>query len=176
MPPWLTPANYALRRACDERTVQRAVKRGEIPTSRSGKIDAAVVDAMWEPKVTRPKSKESQEAAPTAPVASMQAAAPANAFQRASQAEKIYKARKARLEYQREAGKVVSLDEARKVLGDFARRVGELLDALPSSMTEAIEQGLRCRSCGQAVEVRDALLVMEDHLRTLREHLAGTEA
>lgn len=180
MPPWLTPAKYAARRGCDHRTVERAIVRGDIPTSKSGKVDAGAVDTMWSPKVTRPKQseidgpldvpkRESDRVGVGVGVGVLQEP---NEFQRARQHAEILKLRRLERAEQRELGESVSKTEARQVLADFAHTVGDLLDALPSSMTRAIEHGVRCRGCGHAVEARDVLIAMDEHVRVLREHLA----
>jgi hypothetical protein len=160
----MTAAEYARHRfdrgldgerKLPRQTISAAVQSGAIPTLPDGSIDVERADRTWAPSNTAPKPKD-ESAGPTKADISLQLA----------QLDLEAKLRARDLE----SGKLVDRDDVRRVLQDFAVRVRQAVESLPSSAQEELGRKLRCPKCKSAVGVRHVAIELDKHIAdVLRE-------
>lgn len=133
----VTAVEFARRAGCDEKQVRRALIAGKLERGSDGLLDAAQLTSAW--RRTRRDSKPAPKDASVdprrqigagaekpAPAVSQPPAAPpalggAQALKEAVTRKEEFAGRLRELEYLKQAGRLIDIDAARKVLFDAAR-------------------------------------------------------
>jgi len=149
----LTQAEYARRRGISRQAVSKAVKKGRIPTVK-GKIDPSVADRELEANADPQQSvKPSSETLPAAPN-----------YSNSRAIREAYLANLARLDYQKRTAALVSAEEVKVAAFNAARKVRDLLLALPDRLAPVLaglDDPLECHR------------VMSEEIRRICDELSG---
>lgn len=179
---------YARHRGVTHRAVQKAIASGRITTMPDGSIDPAAADAAWarntdetkaansvsgDPKHRRPEGSPPIPAGASAPATSRVRAGGSSAtgtqdagqsgvaagYTAARALRETYAARRERLRFEKETGALVPVDDVRLAAFNTARRVRDLLLAVPDRIAPVLAATDDTTSCHRIVgdEIRRAL-------------------
>jgi len=169
---------YARHRRCTHRAVQKAVASGRIPVLADGSIDIEAADRAWSSNTDESKSSNTVSGEPhhrrpaggppvpagtqTGPRSQVNGTSAggqtdaertqsttAAGYTAARALRETFAARRERLKYEREAGQSVSVDEVKDAAFATARRVRDLLLALPdrvSPVLAATDDATKCHA------------------------------
>jgi hypothetical protein len=136
---------YAKHRSVTPAAVRKAIKTGRISTT-NGKIDPAVADIQWRSNTDESKPRNSvtgdpggqlgRSAAPVSPTyrPGSSSLPRTNGYAAARAVRETYEAKIRELDYKVRTGELVRADKARIAFSNAARRVRDLLLAIPERL------------------------------------------
>ena len=130
----LSIRQYAQHRGVSHAAVQKAIRQGRIQLTSEGKVDMEQADRDWT-RNTGPSTPTGRS--PVEPgLSTRPSAGPSFAQSRA--VRELYMARLAKLEYERQAGKLLQADTVQNALASIMRDTRDHLLALPDRLAEAV--------------------------------------
>jgi hypothetical protein len=130
----LSIRKYAQHRGVSHAVVQKAIRQGRIQLTSEGKVDVEQADRDWT-RNTGPSTPRRR--LPVEPGISIRPSA-GPSFAQSRAVRELYLARLAKLEYERQAGKLLKADEVQNALAIIVRDTRDRLLALPDRLAEAV--------------------------------------
>jgi hypothetical protein len=155
----ITQAEYARSRNVTRQMVSKEIRQGKYPKHRGCKIDPEEADALL--ASTRDPARELRKSEPSA--ATPRTIAP-EGFYAARTVREHYAARLAKLEYERECGKLVDVEEVNKSAFEMGRIIRDALLNLPDRLAPIL---------AAESDVHKVHALMMKEIRTRLETLTG---
>ncbi|MCC6624022.1 MAG: hypothetical protein IT385_22385 [Deltaproteobacteria bacterium] len=141
-------------RKLTRQAIDAAVKRGDIPVDKLGRVIVSRADREWAPS-TKGRPRRDGQDAPPPPIALDAPAAPGlPTAGRSTQVIQSIKAAREVAAWKREQGQLIERATVAAMLGSLGRRLREAVEAMPLQLQAACEQRVRCASCGSAIDGR----------------------
>jgi hypothetical protein len=158
----LSIRQYAQHRGVSHAAVQKAIRQGRIQLTSDGKVDMEQADRDWTRNTgpSTPTRKLPEPGLSTRP-----SAGPSFAQSRA--VRELYLARLAKLEYERQAGKLLQADAVNHALAIIMRDTRDHLLALPDRLAEAVAVEMNPLEVRNILsqEIRETLLQLSTAMR-----------
>lgn len=159
---------YARQRGVSHRAVQKAIASGRIATLPGGKLDPEAADRDWDRNTAAPKPSAKPKAAASQPPTSQvgpdsprggapgpvpQAPGPPEpqgvSYAASRAVRETYLARMARLDFEERQGRLVELEEVKRVCFEAARRSRDMLRAIPDRVAPLLAGTHDVHECQQ---------------------------